>query len=1280
MRSCPSFQQLEQLLEEQLNDVESRAVELHVVGCPSCQAALERLTADTTVGDGPLSRASLQELVGSGVDSGEASLSFLTRLKETHTPAGTNGSGKPWLYSSKSRDAGASSTPLIPGFEILSELGRGGMGVVYKARQLGLNRLVALKMILAGSHAGEKGLSRFRQEAEAIAGLRHPNIVQIYDIGESEGVPYLVLELVEEGSLVQRIRGDPQVIQPTVRLLETLARAIHFAHQHQVVHRDLKPANILLQAEDISRKDAKAQSNQEEQEQNPQAGNSPSDPPFSLPLGGLASLREMSFIPKITDFGLAKRLDEQGGTQTGEVVGTPSYMAPEQASGKGKVVGPAADVYALGVILYEMLTGRPPFKGPTALDTLVQVINEEPVRPSRLRLDLPRDLETICLKCLSKEPARRYPSAAALADDLQRFRHGKPIEARPVGLRERAWKWTRRRPVYAALLAGMFLVALVGFAGITWQWQEATLARDVALEEKRQKETQRQQAEQARGEAIEERKKVRTTLYYSRILQSQLQWGVNDVTGARHNLAKCLPLLGEEDRRGWEWYYLHGLFHANLFTLQHPGSGAGGSVAFHPDGRCIAAVVGGDPADEHTKLAEICFWDAKSGQLIRTLVAPRTTHRLAFRSDGERLALGTTDGKIMIRDATTGKELLRETPHTQAVTALAFSPNGQALACASWDQTVKVCNSSTGQVLHVLKGHTGPVQAVTFHPRGRWLASGSWDNTVKLWDVTAGKEVLTLRGHKSAVYGVAFSPDGEFLASAGSNGNLKIWEVATGKVVQSVTGQTGAMLGIAFSPDGRYLASGGSDATVRIWQVDSGVERTVFRGHTAAVESLQFSPDSQRLASCSPAQGVVKVWDLTQHPEYATFARTGGRVQKLIKVWDLLRSPEAPALAQTGPDIEALAFQAEGKRLVCVTVGGKVQTWDAATGVLLEVLSLPVSDELFSPAVLAAFNPRGSHLAARTRQDDRLVKVWDVETGASVATLKGHTFPVFCVRFSGDGRRLVTCGCAIKDAARPQEVKVWDLKGENLVSLSGNGQIFSATFSPDGRWLALAQQDGVLALVDWAGSQKVHRLVGHKSSVAAVAFNPQGELLASAGMEDKTVNLWEVGSLTRPGQPPKAAHTLSAPAFLCDLSFSPDGRRLAGISRDLVKLWDVGTGHEVLTLRGAPQRHWDPAFNPRVTFSPDGKRLVGTNWDESISIWEAERLPDDNAVARHQAARRQAADARAPYWHLQEAEDCLEQNNPAAARFHLNRVGSVALPAPLHVRKERLQAQLKTNG
>jgi hypothetical protein len=296
--------------------------------------------------------------------------------------------------------ANGETWPAVPGYEVLEELGRGGMGVVYKARQAGLGRLVALKVILAGAHAGADDRARFRAEAEAVARLQHPNVVQIHEVGERDGRPYFSLEFCPGGSLDGRLAGTPLPPPEAGRLVETLARAVHAAHRHGIIHRDLKPANVLL-AEDGT--------------------------------------------PKITDFGLAKRLDGSGRTRSGELLGTPSYMAPEQARGQGKAVGPAADVYALGAILYECLTGRPPFRAATWPETLQQVSAEEPVPPRRLNAAVPRDLETVCLKCLEKEPGRRYAGARDLAEDLRRFGAGEPVKARPVGWPGRTWRWARRQ-------------------------------------------------------------------------------------------------------------------------------------------------------------------------------------------------------------------------------------------------------------------------------------------------------------------------------------------------------------------------------------------------------------------------------------------------------------------------------------------------------------------------------------------------------------------------------------------------------------------------------------------------------------------------------------------------------------------------------------------------------------------------------------------------------------------------------------------------------------------
>jgi serine/threonine protein kinase len=453
MTRCPADEKLIDLLTDALSLTERDALALHVERCASCLRELARLSGSP---DLETRQPALHPLVGSGA---EEQMMGCSKHKRSWSAPTDHIQGHPPQAVIRGPAAAGCEPPDVAGYEILGELGRGGMGVVYRARQLGLHRTVALKMVLTGFHTGPRELARFRAEASVIARLQHPNIVQIYDVGEAADRPYLVLEFVAGGSLAQRLQGTPQPARPAAELVETLARAVHAAHDNGVIHRDLKPANILLEGA-------------------PARGQS---------TAGTSCVSSPSLTPKITDFGIAKCVSGDAAssalrdsTVTGELLGTPNYMAPEQAMVPRQPVGPAADIYALGAILYELLTGRPPFAGETPLATLVQVLHSEPVTVTSLQPNVPRDLETICLKCLRKEPRKRYGSALELAEDVRSFLRDEPIRARPVMPVERLWRWVRRHPVPAGLLAASLLGPVVAMTALSLL--SARLVRSIALE------------------------------------------------------------------------------------------------------------------------------------------------------------------------------------------------------------------------------------------------------------------------------------------------------------------------------------------------------------------------------------------------------------------------------------------------------------------------------------------------------------------------------------------------------------------------------------------------------------------------------------------------------------------------------------------------------------------------------------------------------------------------------------------------------------------------------
>ncbi len=524
--------------------------------------------------------------------------------------------GKASVDDAEDDKGGGAAVPIVPGYEIVGILGQGGMSVVYLARQAALNRLVALKVIRARVYADPEVAARFRDEAEAAARFQHPNLVQVYEVGEFEGLGYLVLEYVAGGNLQQKLAGNPQPPREAARLIEQLARALHYAHQRGIVHRDIKPANVVLTEEGI---------------------------------------------PKVTDFGLAKLMERENGlTRTGDIMGTPSYMAPEQARGTPADVTAAADIYALGAILYEMLTGRPPFKGSTPL------FDPEPGRRAgcaaagRLQRHLPREVETICLKCLEKDPRKRYATAEDLADDLRRFLEDRPILARRIGRAEWLWRWCRREPVKAALAASLVLAVIAGFLGVAVQMRRAEgKARDEA--------TERAHAELAEGKALDH-------LYSSRLAQARLQWRLNDIPVARQLLEGCDP-----GRRGWEWRYLDGLNHRELLDLEvTPAMSFVVALAFSRDGRRFAFSAYNPYAlPEVRKEWLVEVWETQPARRIRAFQAPRAAARLSFSPDGRRLLASGAGGQgiAVLLDLDTGKVVRTWTP----IGTVSYSPDGMTL-------------------------------------------------------------------------------------------------------------------------------------------------------------------------------------------------------------------------------------------------------------------------------------------------------------------------------------------------------------------------------------------------------------------------------------------------------------------------------------------------------------------------------------------------------------------------------------------------------------------------
>jgi eukaryotic-like serine/threonine-protein kinase len=1122
-----------------------------------------------------------------------------------------------------SRDGSLSDDSLrqsVPGYEIQSELGRGGMGVVYLARQLDLNRPVALKMILSGEHAGIAERLRFRREAEAVAALQHPNIVQIFEVGESHGRPYLAFEFVDGGSLASYLDGQPWPAKPAADLVEALARAVHFAHTRGIVHRDLKPANVLLGNSEVGQRISEKKAKGD-------------DPLFRVPSTALR-------VPKITDFGLAKRVDPTSSwsdesartgpaaqTRTGAVVGTPSYLAPEQAAGKNRQVGPHTDTYALGAILYELLTGRPPFRGETPLDTILQVMADDPVPPSKLRAKLPRDLETICLKCLAKEPRKRYASAADLADDLHRYLHGEAITARPVARWERAVKWMNRHPaatvmgvtsglaVATLLIVSLYFNVLLQEAAdnLDKQRSDAREAQRIALTEKMKANEERAESDKQKVDAIRARQEAEAKKSEAERGVYALQLFKAAALGER-DPQRALRLLDDRERcperlKDFTWRYVRGqcLINEQVIGVHQGANGAppAARIEHSPDGKLVATASGVDPL--------VRVWDVANKRLVFVL----TGHQLAAH-------------------------------------AVAFAPDGRTIATASGDNTVRVWELPTGPLptrsvivepKFTLTGHTNTVNAVTFSIDGRRLASAGADGTIRLWDVPPivdGKPRAqpiasgVLREHTGSVSAVAWAAEGFF--SAGSDGRVLEWRLTPGGGrAQDLFKLKKQVLALAVTPDGELLAAAGDadqdedEPVIQLFRPLINKMAGQLRGHTEfAVYDLTFGEDGKRLASAG-RDGTIRVWDVAALQERAVFRPE--------------REPRPTTHEPSGRAIRSVSFAPNGLSIVSGGQDGAVRMWNFS-GQKDEVVELDVR----APLASAALSVDGNTLAVAERAQKQ-VKVWRLgDPGAELdakptRTLRGLEHPPGAIAVSPDGSivaaatadgayvwragsderpKCIHKGPTTTVALRQNEVVVgtddgrviWlDLKTDkprhSLAQVSGRPTL--AVFSPDGRKLITA---GGSTLQIWdadTGELLFGQVLAHFTRrITAVAVRPgdtRGPWEMASADDGGLVKVWEFKPKAESeDEPPAAGQRLDArerpaPPGLTDpvgaLAFTADGKTLAsgGVDR-AVRLRDPDTGQERAALAG----HTDTVL--LVAFRAD-RVLLTVGREGFARLWRA---------------------------------------------------------------------------